>query len=255
MPYCNELFYRSYENGEIDQKSTPLVLLHGSGGSHMAWPVEMRRINGQRVIALDLPAHGRSAGPACQSLDSLSIHLHRFFQDCGTRKIILAGHSLGAILALAYACAHPGQVRGIVLLSCGSRFSIPPALFEALQQARQKTQFIEQFNSLVFDASFPQSERRAILEPLVKIDTSLLLMDVRICANYQLPGNLDKLTCPVMLVNGASDPITTPASARQLAYSLPKAALTILPQCGHMFLYEKTTRISLMLRDFLVSLR
>ena len=41
----------------------PLVLVHGAGGSHLDWPPDLRRLAGMRVIALDLPGHGRSPGP------------------------------------------------------------------------------------------------------------------------------------------------------------------------------------------------
>ncbi len=105
MPYCNDLFYRCYESGETERGIPPLVLLHGSGGSHMAWPVEMRRWRGLRVIALDLPGHGQSAGVACQSLDALVSCLRRFLQDCGIRECIggpFIGRDPGADLASVY---------------------------------------------------------------------------------------------------------------------------------------------------------
>ncbi len=251
MPYCNDLFYRCYESGETERGIPPLVLLHGSGGSHMAWPVEMRRWRGLRVIALDLPGHGQSTGAACQSLDALVNCLRRFLQDCGIREVLLAGHSLGAILALTYASVYSSHVRGMALLSCGCRFAIPPELFDALLQPSRKAGFVELFSRLAFDPSFPQSRRRAILEPLAKMRSSTLFMDVGICSDFRVTGNLEKVQCPVMLINGASDLITIPASARQLAYCLPEASITILPRCGHLLLYEKTTLINQMMRDFL----
>jgi pimeloyl-ACP methyl ester carboxylesterase len=254
MPYCNELFYREYENGATETGNPPLVLLHGSGGSHMAWPVELRRMHGRRVIALDLPGHGQSGKNACQSLEPLVAKLGNFLRDCRIRKAALAGHSLGAILALAYTAVLPSQVQGLALLSCGSRFTIPNTLFDTLLQAKQNGQFSEQFNQLVFDPAFPQAERRAIVEPLSKVRPSTLLMDLGICADFRLPVNLAAVKCPTLIINGAGDRITPPACARELAYALPNASLTTLPGCGHMLIYEKTTLISTMMRDFLVNI-
>lgn len=250
MPYCNELFYRQYKNDSEAENPVPLVLLHGSGGSHMAWSVEIRRMRGRNVIALDLPGHGQSGGSACQSLEALVSALHVFFQECAIRKMALAGYSLGAALAAAYARAYPTQVKGMALLACGSRFSFPAALLDALRNFNPQTQFIELFNRLVFDPAYPQAERRKILEPLAKTDPGVLRMDLQICLNYSLPAGWDKVNCPVILINGASDAVVSTCAARELAYSLPYASLTVLPGCGHMLIYEKTALISAMLRDF-----
>lgn len=250
MPYCNDLFYRQYKNDSEAENPVPLVLLHGSGGSHMAWPVEIRRMRGRNVIALDLPGHGQSGGSACQSLEALVSALHGFFQECAIRKMALAGYSLGAALAAAYARAYPTQVKGMALLAGGSRFSFPAALLDALRNFNPQTQFIELFNRLVFDPAYPQAERRKILEPLAKTDPGVLRMDLQICLNYSLPAGWDKVNCPVILINGASDAVVSTCEARELAYSLPYASLTVLPGCGHMLIYEKTALISAMLRDF-----
>jgi pimeloyl-ACP methyl ester carboxylesterase len=249
MPYCNELFYRIYENGEIERNQPPVVLIHGSGGSHMAWPAEIRRIRGRRVIALDLPGHGQSEGAACQSLTALLNCLQRFFQEIGIRNVSLIGHSLGAILALKFAVTSPSLVEKLVLLACGSSFAIPEELLVTLQPF-QREQFCEKFSQIAFDRSFPQAERRVIVAPLAKMRANILIMDFKICSAYKIPSNLGKVNCPVMLINGSSDIITTPLSARQLAYTLPQASATILPQCGHMLLQEKTALISQMIRGF-----
>jgi pimeloyl-ACP methyl ester carboxylesterase len=250
MPCCNELFYRQYKNNSEAENSVPLVLLHGSGGSHLAWPVEIRRMRGCNVIALDLPGHGQSGGSACQSLEALVSALHTFFRECAIRKMALIGYSLGAALAAAYARAYPTQVQGMALLAGGSRFSFPAALLDALRNFNHQTQFIEIFNRLVFNPAYPQAERRKILEPLAKIDPGVLWMDLQICLNYSLPADWEKVNCPVILINGADDAVVSTCAAREMAYSLPHASLTVLPGCGHMLIYEKTALITPILRDF-----
>ncbi len=250
MPYCSELFYREYENNVTEKGAAPLVLLHGSGGSHMAWPAELRRMPGRRVIAPDLPGHGQSGGNTCQDLAALRTCMREFFQKTHIRKPVLMGHSLGAMLALSYAAAFPSEIRGLVLLSCGSRFAVPEVLFDALRQPKRSGQFGEQFGRIAFDPTFPQAERRKITEPLTKIQASTLLADLRMCADFHMPAHLEAVHCPALLINGASDPITTPSCARQLACYLLNASLTVLPGCGHMLVYEKTALIQQMVRDF-----
>jgi pimeloyl-ACP methyl ester carboxylesterase len=250
MPYSNNLFYRIYNEAEQPEPPRPLVLLHGSGGSHMAWPVDLRRSLNRRVIALDLPGHGKSAGTACQQMPALVQSLRLFLDDLHIYRIDLAGHSLGALLALYYAKAFPKQVKRLFLMSCGSHFNVPEELFESLLCPNRKDQFIEDFGRIAFSQDFPQSQRRTLLAPLSQVRTSTLLADLSICAEYHLNGDFQKIVCPAQLVNGTNDPITTPASARELVHNLPQAALKILPKCGHLLLYEKTALISQMMRGF-----
>ena len=250
MAYSNNLFYRIYDEGDQLKNSRPLILLHGSGGSHMAWPVDIRRSLKRRIIALDLPGHGKSAGTACQHLPGLVQSLRLFLDNLHIYQADLAGHSLGALLALNFALSFPKRVNRLFLLSCGSYFKVPEDLFDSLLCPNQKGQFIEDFGQIAFNRGFPQSQRRKLLEPLSQVRTSTLLADLSICAEYHLKGDLGKITCPAQLVNGINDPITTPVSARELAHNLPRATLDLLPKCGHMLLYEKTALISKMMRGF-----
>ena len=250
MPYSHDLFYRIYNQEDHTQNALPLVLLHGSGGSHMAWPVDIRRSITRQVIALDLPGHGKSAGTACQRLPALVQSLRRFLDELNIYRVDLAGHSLGALLALDFAQTFPKRAHSLFLLSCGSAFNVPENLFDSLLCPNRKNRFIEDFSRMAFSRGFPQIQRRKLLEPLSQVRTSTLLADLSICAEYRLNGYFRKITCPTQLVNGADDPITTPVSARELAHNLAKAELEILPNCGHLLLYEKTAQISKMMRGF-----
>jgi pimeloyl-ACP methyl ester carboxylesterase len=250
MPYSHDIFYRIYNEGEGPQNSYPLVLLHGSGGSHMAWPVDIRRSISRRVIALDLPGHGKSIGSACQRLPGLVQSLRRFLDDLHVYHADLAGHSLGALLALEFTQAFPRRVRSLFLLACGSRFNVPPELFDSLLCPNRGNRFSEDFSRIAFSRYFPESQRRKLLAPLNQVRSSTLLADLSICAEYRLNGNFREIACPTQLVNGSDDLITTPASARELLHNLPHAELEVLPKCGHLLLYEKTALITKMMRGF-----
>lgn len=252
MPYSNNLYYRIYD-GSPNQFTYPVVLLHGSGGSHLAWPSEYRRIPGQRVISVDLPGHGNSNEAACQSMDALVKRLRIFLLDLQIFQVTLVGHSLGAALALQYAAAYPKCVRKMMMLACGSWFTIQSQLLDALINSKKKHFFIEQFSQIAFDPSFPQARRRAILQPLNKMRASMLIADLSICAAQNMNGLPGKINCPVCLVSGSSDKISHPAAIQQLAHDLPDADIKILPKCGHMLLYEKKPLVSQILHDFLES--
>ena len=103
---------------EFSETGAPLVFLHGVGGTHRYWlagpqpPV----FPTCRTVLVDLLGFGDSPKPWCRytvdrHLDALDAAL------AGHRDITLVGHSLGAVLAVAYAARHPVNVRRLLLIA------------------------------------------------------------------------------------------------------------------------------------------
>ena len=71
MPYLeltNERIYYALHRGK-DGGTLPLLLIHGAGENHLAWPAELRRVPGVDVYAIDLPGHGQSSGLGCTAIE------------------------------------------------------------------------------------------------------------------------------------------------------------------------------------------
>jgi pimeloyl-ACP methyl ester carboxylesterase len=98
-----------------------VVLLHGLGASGRFWrPVAERLATGARVVCPDLLGFGRSPWPsvAYNVADHLAALDHaRDGLDLDGEPAILAGHSVGAILALEWAAARPERFAGVLLVS------------------------------------------------------------------------------------------------------------------------------------------
>ena len=250
MPYIDDIFYRLY-NGNPTGYSCPIILLHGSGGSHLSWPGEMRRLDHKCVIALDLPGHGNTASSVCHSIQTLVFYLRRFYQGMGISRAVLVGHSLGALLALHYAAAYPGSVLGMLLLACGTSFSIPTSIFNQLRSPQRMERIVESFGRIAFDEHSSQAIRREVLAPMHTLRKSTLLADLAICANFSNSANYGRISCPTKIIVGENDLITLPASACQLAFSLPDADYSILPNCGHLLLYEELDSVVKLMSGFL----
>lgn len=98
----------------------PVVLLHGLGASASFWrPVAESVHTDVRVVAPDLLGFGRSPWPRDamytpkEHLDSLERAIERTIPG---RAIVLGGHSLGAILALAWAARRPRMFASLLLM-------------------------------------------------------------------------------------------------------------------------------------------
>ncbi len=100
--------------------SRALLLLHGFTGNRSSWRHLAPALNGVRAIAVDLPGHGDSPLPSrtgtegfLETLDALACVL----DDANVDVADVAGYSMGARLALAFALRHRARVRSVVLES------------------------------------------------------------------------------------------------------------------------------------------
>lgn len=118
-----KIYFKSTGNGH------PLVLLHGFLESMEIWNDFVEVLKQQfNVITIDLPGHGRTenfggehsmemmAGVVKEVLDSLSIN-----------KCVIAGHSMGGYVSLAFARKYPEMMKGLVLFHSHARADSPPA--------------------------------------------------------------------------------------------------------------------------------
>ncbi|MEV5708078.1 alpha/beta hydrolase [Actinoallomurus sp. NPDC052274] len=98
-------------------RGRPVVLLHARPTDRTMWGAHLPLLAeaGVRAIALDLPGHGdalvsdrREVAPWVDVLDTLD-HL-------GADRFVLAGNSLGALVALQATVTAPERVEGLVLV-------------------------------------------------------------------------------------------------------------------------------------------
>src|SRR5690606_705204 len=80
------------------------------------------------VLALDLPGHGRSEGPALTSIDALADWLGRLLDAAAVERAALVGHSMGALVALAAAARMNERVTALALLGVAARMPVHPEL-------------------------------------------------------------------------------------------------------------------------------
>jgi len=109
----------------------PLVLLHGYlASSHYFRRVEKRLARTHRIIALDLLGFGRSPKPqgASYTYEEHVAAVRATLAHLGIDEpVILAGHSMGALITLRYAKTYPDEVDRLILFN--------PPMYEGREQA------------------------------------------------------------------------------------------------------------------------
>lgn len=108
---------------EAESDKAPIVFTHGWVDNQTVWDGVRAQITDRTTVAWDLRGHGQSEAPAPgqYSRDLLLADMLSVVEGCG-RPVVLAGHSLGGYLSLAFTLQHPDLVSGLILIAAGPGF-------------------------------------------------------------------------------------------------------------------------------------
>jgi len=249
MPIAAGIHYFLHEGGKPTKP--PLVLIHGAGGDCLSWPPEIRRLANARVFTLDLPGHGKSGGPGCQSVSDYVDSVINFLNTVCLSKAVLVGHGLGGAIALTLSIDHPDRVAGIGLISSGSRLPIASSVLENAANPTTFNLAIQSLQELMRVS--PESNRLKddVFRHLSDIRQTLLLGDLRACVKYNLATNLSAVKTPTLVVCGTDDQLTPPRFSESLAEKISGAALQTVDGAGHFLMLEQPRRVAGLLSIFL----
>jgi pimeloyl-ACP methyl ester carboxylesterase len=125
--------------GRAGDGPDPVVCLHGITAQHRAFTSAARRVGPSRgLVGVDLRGRGDSDKPdSGYGLEAHAGDVVRVLDHLGLEDATIAGHSMGAFVALKTALTHPDRVRALVLLDGGwPRTEIPPQ--EGMTEEQQR---------------------------------------------------------------------------------------------------------------------
>src|SRR5271170_7431625 len=114
------------DGGKAHEPGRPLlVFVHGAGMDHTVWALQSRWFahHGFNVLAVDLPGHGGSKGPALTSIGAMADWTALLIAAAGAERAALVGHSMGALVALETAARHPDRVARMALLGAAAKMT------------------------------------------------------------------------------------------------------------------------------------
>ena len=121
VPVSNLADPGSEQNAAESQQKPALIMIHGYAAMLEHWRRTFTGLKGRyRMYALDLLGFGGSAKPAgSQAQYSAALwakEIYDFMQFKGLDRAVIAGHSLGGMVALEFARTHPEMVAGLILV-------------------------------------------------------------------------------------------------------------------------------------------
>jgi pimeloyl-ACP methyl ester carboxylesterase len=225
---------------EREARGRAIVLVHGAGTSaalwRRAWPF-LARATSARLLAVDLPGHGRSEGAAPRSIASHREALHAFLRALSVERPILVGHSMGGAVCLDYAAAYPGEAALLGIVSCASSFG---SQREALALIDERPGRLASFlGSRLFDPAFAERDAAAATRELVTARLETLRGDFEACDAFDFGERAATLRLPCVLVCGEGDRVTPSERSRRLATLLERSSFHSISGAGHMLPYEQ----------------
>lgn len=248
MPHVNDFYYFTWLGNEAAKET--LVLLHGAGGTHLFWPPQLRRLPNLRVLAPDLPGHGRSGGNGLRSIEAYAVCVSDWLNKIGINRAHFCGHSMGSAIALQLALVRPNLVADLILIGAGTRLKVHPEILNKLAKAETFREAVEIVVSAAFADHTPARLKELAFQRLASTRQAILYSDFLACNDFDLMGNLARIGQPVLVICGDQDRLTPLRYAEYLVKQLPNAHLQIIEKAGHMVMLEKPVLIAELIQRF-----
>jgi pimeloyl-ACP methyl ester carboxylesterase len=252
----------AYTGGKaFDAKQRTIVFIHGAENDHSVWALQSRYFahHGYSVIAVDLPGHGRSAGPALTSIEAIADWVATFVEAVGVEQVASVGHSMGSLITVELAARHPKQVSKIGLIGAGFPMRVSEELLEATRSAEPTAHDMINIWCHSGIAFYPNNPGPgtwivgANLRLLQRQPKGTLQIDFKACNDYN--AGLDSagtVMCPALFLLGSRDVMTPSRSGRDFAKAFANATVITIPASGHAVMAEKPDEVLDALREFLV---
>lgn len=232
------MYYETHGHGD------PLLLLHGFGGSGRVWnPYISDLTNHYRVIVPDLRGHGRSTNPLDefthrQSARDISVLLDRL----DIREVRAMGISTGGMTLLHLATHEPARVEAMILI--GATIYFPEPARAIMRHSTVESLTSDDFERMRRIHTRGDDQIRSLRRQFHAFKDSYDDM------NFTAPF-LSTIKARTLIVHGDRDeffPVNIPVEMYQ---AIPRAALWIVPNGGHVPIHDPTLPFLPKALDFL----
>jgi pimeloyl-ACP methyl ester carboxylesterase len=246
----------AYTGGKAFNATLPTaVFIHGAEHDHSVWALQSRYFahHGFSVLAVDLPGHCRSSGPALTSVTAMADWLAALLDAAGVQRAFVAGHSMGSLVALDFAGRYPQRATHLALLATAMPMAVSATLLDAaLHRESEAIGMVNQWShsTLAAKPSCPGPgfwlhgmNQRLMERVSASGEPNLFHTDFTACNDY-VDGlaRAAQVRCATRLIVGRHDAMTPPRAARALADALAQAGApvdSVTLEAGHALMTEQ----------------
>lgn len=244
--------YLATGNREFDPALETVVFVHGAGQDHTIWVLPTRYFarHQRNVLAIDLPGHGRSAGPPLKSIEEMATWILHVLDAADLDKAAVVGHSMGSLVALECAAQADDRVRGIALVGTAVPMPVSDKLLEtsaANDHAALEMLALWGHSASAHIGGSPNPGMWMLgtgLRLLERSAPGVVHADLNACNEYKIGlEQAKRVDCPALLVLGGRDAMTPTRSTKALEEALSRSDSVILGGSGHALLSERPDEV------------
>jgi 3-oxoadipate enol-lactonase len=240
---------------------TPLVLLGSLGSTTAMWQPQFDGLADRfRCLAIDLPGHGASptaAGGDSVTIASLADGVIDVLDRLGLHRVAVAGLSIGGMMALQLAAAHPERLTGVVALCTSAHLPSVESWRERATLVRTATNGAEAIAPTIVGRWFTPAFAAAHPDDVAAMEAMIGSVDpegyARCCeaiGAMDLRPSLPTIDVPLLVIAGDADPSTPPDHGRAIATAAPLARFAVVP-AAHLASWERSDDVNRLIAGFL----
>jgi len=232
---------------ELDASKRTIVFVHGAGLDHSWWGLQSRYFgyHGYNVLALDLPAHGRSEGAPLATIGDMADWVKKVLDEKKIRSAAVFGHSMGSLIALEFAARYPEHAEKIALIGVAYPMKVSDGFLDAAKRNDQAAYDMETIWGHAAQVPLAGNPNPGMwmygdtLARLARLAPGVLHTDLSACNAYA--GGMEaaaKVKCPVLFILGARDMMTPPRAAQDLSKAIAGSKTVTIAPSGHSLMAE-----------------
>ncbi len=242
-----------------------IVFVHGVGMLSAVWQPQLKYFSSSyQTLAYDLLGHGKSPMPPEEaSLDDYVEQLNDLVEFLEVPSFYLVGHSIGAIISVAFALKYPNKV--VALAPINMVFNrTDKARLEALDRANQVLRGNQILNiEHTLDRWFRHDNNKRsknIAEVRKWLEQSSpqgygLTYRLFALSDKVFLNKLSRLSCPVLYLTGDDDPNSTPEMSRKMAELTPQGEFVSVEDEAHMMSYIAPSKVNPIIENHLKNVK
>ena len=246
----------------FDSNKPVVIFLHGSGFDHTTWNLQSRffAFRGYTVLALDLPGHTNSEGPALESIEAMADWLNDVVETVDAKNISLVAHSQGCLIALEYASRYPGRLRTLSLIASGLATPVNDALLDAAENNPEAAITmmlgwgfgpVGQLHQGPIPGNSMVSAGRKVMRGH---RSNALAADLHACNAYQNGKRAASMVAvPVQVIVAGKDRMASRKATDELIANLRDPHVTLIAESGHIVQQEAPDKCRSLLKGFIFS--
>lgn len=249
---------------EVSGEGSPLLCIHGLGGSSNTWTSVLPAFEGFKVIRFDLPGSGRSAlGSTALSIELYVQTVEQVLEALGVDKVHVVAHSMGTIVAAHFAARHPQRINSLALFG---PLLAPPDAGRAgikaradLARSRGVEAMQEIADAIVKGATARQTKDSQpavvalVRECIMRQSAEGYSQSCEALSKAQ-PAAIENITAPVLLVTGDQDGVAPVTAVEAFTGRLANGRMVTFEACGHWTTFEKPEQCMVELKQFYQSI-